>query len=448
MSTSTASPTAVEWPRWEDPAFYLQDSEAIQASMGAARRAARIYRYESPKLNTGVWVVSRLQDIRAIGSNPEVFGNRYGFLIGDAMKPELVMDQLPPWAQEQLREPGLSPAQIRRVIVRAKLSLGDPELENVAYVDPPRHNQLRAVLSGALKPSLVRSLKPRVAELADEVLDAIEPGEELDFVKTFGRIPTTLMTELVGVPRETREEFIAMASEHLNAVAVRPDRTPEEIEQAEQATKRFRDYIEALLAERKAAGSGDDLVSVVARSEIDGEPVPQSTALAFISFFINSGETTRALLSHLALCLAHHPEQRQRLVEQPELLPNALEETMRWYPVNWTHSRTALEPTEVAGQAIEKEDYLIVAYASANRDEEVYERPDEYDIAREFPIDHLGFGYGEHGCPGRIQATTIVRTIWERILARYGDWELLGEPQTFSTPFIRGVVSMPMRFSG
>jgi cytochrome P450 len=444
---TTALETAVEWPRWEDPAFYLQDSEVIQASMGAARRAARIYRYESPKLNSGVWVMSRLEDIRYVGSHPEEFGNRYGFLIGDAMKPELVMGQLPEWAQEQLRQPGLTPAEARKVIVRAKLSLGDPELENVAYLDPPRHGQLRAVLSGALRPSLVRSLRPRIAELADEVLDGIEPGAEVDFVKTLGRIPTTLMTELIGVPRETREHFIELASEHLNAVAVRPDRTPEEIEHAELMSKKFRDYIEELLAERKAAGDGEDLVSVVARSEIDGEPVPHSTALAFISFFINSGETTRALLSHTAICLAAHPEQRQVLLERPELLPNALEETMRYYPVNWTHCRTAMERTEIAGQVVDKDDYIVVAYASANRDEDVYARPDEYDVTREFPIDHLGFGYGEHGCPGRVQATTIVRVIWERILARYSEWVIVGEPQTFSTPFIRGVVSMPIRFS-
>ncbi len=333
------------------------------------------------------------------------------------------------------------------MIVRAKLSLGDPELENIAYLDPPRHNQVRKVLSGALKPSLVRSLKPRIAELADEVLDGIEPGEEVDFVKTLGRIPTTLMTELIGVPRDTRERFIELASEHLNAVAVRPGRTPEEVEQAERMAAQFLDYIKELLAERKAAGTGDDLVSVVARSEIDGSPVPQSMAMAFISFFINSGETTRALLSHMAMCLAAHPDQRSVLLEQPELLGNAIEETMRYYPVNWTHCRTALEATEIAGQSVEREDYLVVAYASANRDDDVYEHPDEYDITRSFPIDHLGFGHGEHGCPGRVQATTIVRGVWERILARFSDWELVGDPQTFSTPFIRGVVSLPIRFS-
>ena len=224
----------MEWPRWEDPAFYQQDSEAIQASMTAARRAARIYWYEAPGLATGVWVLSRWADLRYVGSHPELFCNGYGFLIGDASDPATVIDQLPDWAQEELQRPGTERGEKRGVIVRGKLSMGDPNLENIAYLDPPRHAQVRSIFTGALKPSLVRRQKPRIAEIADEFLDGIEPGTEVDFVKTVGRIPTTLMTELIGVPRDMREEFIEMASEHLNAVAVSPDKDPAEVERGER----------------------------------------------------------------------------------------------------------------------------------------------------------------------------------------------------------------------
>jgi hypothetical protein len=113
-----------------------------------------------------------------------------------------------------------------------------------------------------------------------------------------------------------------MASEHLNAVAVSPCKDPAEVEQSERLAKDFRAYIEELLAERRTGGGGsEDLVSVIARSELDGGPVPHSMAVAFGSFFINAGEITRALLSHMALCLAEHPEQRRILVERPELVP-------------------------------------------------------------------------------------------------------------------------------
>jgi cytochrome P450 len=444
---TTATVNGVEWPRWEDPAFYLQDSEVVQASMGAARRGARIYWYEGENMTSGAWVLSRWEDIRYVGSHPELFCNGNGFLIGDASAPEQVSDQLPAWAREQLGVPGLTPAQQRAVIVRAKLSMGDPDLENIAYLDPPRHGEVRRVFTGALKPSLVRKQRARLGELADEVLDEVAPGVEFDFAKTFGLIPNTLMTELIGVPRDERERFIALASEHLNAVAVSAGKDPEAVAQAERLAGDFRSYIEKLLDERRAAGGGgDDLVSIVARAQLSDGPVPHSMAVAFVSFFINSGETTRSLMSHLALCLDGHPAQRKLLVENPDLLGNALQETMRWYPVNWTHCRTATRRTEIAGQTIERDDFMIVAYASANRDEGVFDHANEYDITRPFERDHLGFGYGEHGCPGRLLAEVVNQTIWERILARFSSWELVGEPQTFSTPFIRGVLSMPIKF--
>jgi cytochrome P450 len=438
----------VERPAWEDPAFYLQDPEVIQASMAAVRRESPIYRYEAPSLATDVWVLSKWQHCRDIANNPRVFCNRYGFLIGDASDPATVMPQLPEWAREELSKPGLSAAEKRGIIVRGKLSFGEPKLENMAFLDPPRHEQVRGIFMGALKPSLVRSLRPRIAEIADEYLDQIEPGAEVDFVKTVGRIPTAVMTEQTGVPPEMRDEFVEMASAHLAAVAVAPGKDPAEVEREEQMAQKFRDYIQELLAERRASGGdGDDLVSVIARSQLDGKPVPRPTAIAFVTHFINAGETTRALLSHVALALAERPEQRRLLVERPELLQNTIEETMRYYPINWTQCRTATERAEVGGQVFEKDDYLLLAYASANRDEDVYEHPDEYDITRSFEQDHMGWGYGQHSCPGALLARTNARTIWERVLARFSDWELAGEPETFSSPFIRGVRSLPIRFS-
>jgi linalool 8-monooxygenase len=439
---------AVEWPRWEDPAFYTQDAEVIQGQMAVARRAAPIYWYESPSLATGIWVLSKWEHCRYVANNPELFCNGKGFLIGDASDPATVIGQLPEWAREQLETPGLTPAEKRGIIVRAKLSLGDPELENMAYLDPPRHEQVRSIFMGALKPSRVRGLKPRIAEIADEFLDRIEPGVEVDFVKTLGRIPTTLMTEQIGVPREMSAEFVEMASAHLAAVAVAPGKDPEQVEREQQLSTKFGDYVEELLDERRARNStDDDLVSVIARSELDGMPVPRPTALAFCNHFINAGETTRALLSHVAMALGQRPEQRRLLLDRPELVQNTIEETMRCYPINWTQCRTATQRTEVDGQVFEQDDYVLLAYASANRDEDVYERPDEYDITRSFEQDHLGWGYGQHACPGALLARTNARTIWERILARFSDWELAGEPETFSSPFIRGVLSLPISFS-
>ena len=114
-----------------------------------------------------------------------------------------------------------------------------------------------------------------------------------------------------------------------------------------------------------------------------------------------AGETTRDLLSHLTMALANHPDEQRLLVERPELIGNAIEETLRFYPVNWSGGRTSTEDLEVRGQAIAKDDFVLMAYASANRDEAIWERPDEFDITRSFEKTTSASGTGSTPAPGR-----------------------------------------------
>ena len=444
---STGAATAVKWPAWEDAAFYMQEPEVMYASIAAERRAAPVYWYTPPKFATGLWVLSKWEHQRFVGSHPELFSSRYGFALGDASDPVTVMRQLPDWAQRALREGNLSPAETRWMIARGKLSLGDPEFVALILLDPPRHGHVRSIMMKALRPSLVRSLKARIAEITDELLDRIEPGAELDFVTTVGRIPAALMTELVGVPRDMRDRFIEMASAQMAAITIDPNRDPAEVQRIERLTKTFHGYCDELLAERRASGGGeDDLVSIIARSEFEGAPVPRSMAISFIHTFVNAGETTRALLSFVAMALAERPDQRCLLVERPELVSNAIQETLRCYPLNWSGCRTATQDIEIGGRLIRKDDYVMMAYASANRDEDVWDRPDEYDVTRSFDKDHQSFGHGEHSCPGALLARTDSAMIFERLLARFPDWELAGIPQRWANPFLQGLGALPLRF--
>lgn len=445
----TATTTAIEpaWPAWEDPAFYNQPPEQVHAAMAAQRRAAPVYFYEPPGYATGFWVLSRWADQRFVGSHPELFSSQYGFAIGDASDPATVMHQLPEWAQQRIRSGTLSPAEVRRTIAHGKLSMGDPDFESLMISDPPRHGQIRSILMGALRPSLVRRQRGRIAEITDEVLDRVRPGDEVDFVTTLGQVPAALMTELIGVPPTMRERFIEMASAQMVAITIDPRRDPEESARVQREVHAFHEYCRELLEERRAAGGeGDDLVSVIARAEHDGGPVPLGMAISFIHTFVNAGETTRSLLSFVAWMLADHPDQRRRLVEQPSLVANAIEETLRYNPLNWTGCRTATQPVEIGGTTIAPDDYVVMAYASANRDEEVWERPDDYDVTRTFDHDHQGFGYGEHSCPGALLARTNATVITERLLARFPDWELAGTPVRWANPFIQGVSSLPVVF--
>jgi cytochrome P450 len=439
--------SAVDWPAWEDPAFYLQDPGAIHASMAAQRRAAPVYWYEPPGFPTGFWVLSTWEHVRFAAAHPELFSNRNGFAIGDARDPAVVLDQLPMWAQEELGNPGLTAAQRRGLIARAKLSLGDPDLENLLVLDPPRHTEVRSILMKALRPSLVRSLKPVIAAIADELLDEIEPDTVVDFVTTVGRIPAALMTDLIGVPRDMRERFVEMGSAQVQALTVTPDKDQEEVARINRLLAELHGYCEELLETRRAGGGGEeDLVSVVVRSELDGAPVSGLTFVLFVKAFVAAGETTRDALSFLAQALAERPDQRRLVVERPELIPNAIEEALRYSPPNWLSCRTATQRVEIGGQVIEQDDYVVLAYASANRDEHVWERPDEFDITRSFDQDHLGFGYGPHACPGALLARVDSAVILERLLARFGDWELAGAAETWSTPHLQGMTSLPLRF--
>jgi cytochrome P450 len=419
----------------------------MYASIAAQRHAAPVYWYEPPGYATGLWVLSKWEHQRFVGSHPELFSSQYGFAIGDASDPATVVHQLPDWAQHKLRETTLGPAETRKTIAHAKLSMGDPNFESLMMADPPRHGQIRNILMKALRPSLVRSLKPLIAEISDEFIAELEAGAEVDFVTTVGRIPAVLMTELIGVPRDTREQFIEMASAQMQAITIDPNRSEAEVKRIQLLIEEYHSYCDELLADRRAHGArGDDLASIIARSQHDGEPVPRGMAISFIHTFVNAGETTRALLSFVAKALAEHPDQRRLLVERPELIGNAIEETLRFTPLNWSGCRTATQDVEVGGQLIHRGDFVMMAYASANRDEDVWDRPDEFDVTRSFDVDHQSFGYGEHSCPGALLARTDSSIIFERLLARFPNFEPAGEAQRWANPFLQGLGTLPLTF--
>ena len=440
--------TEAGWPKWEQHAFYNLEPDVIHAAIKAQRNAAPVYWYEPEGFPTGFWVLSKWADVRFVGSHPELFSSQYGFAVGDASDPATVLHQLPDWAREKIESGTLSPAETRRAISLGKLSMGDPNFVSLILSDPPQHGHIRNIMMKALRPSLVRKQKPLIAEITGEVLDAITAGEVTDFVTTIGQIPAALMTDLIGVPRDMREEFIDMSSAQMKAIIIDPDRDPEEAARINARVREFHQYCKDLIADRKGrGGEDDDLVSVIAHSEYEGKPLPDGMAISFIHTFVNAGETTRSSMSLLAWLLAEHPDQQRLLAAEPALLGNAMEEQLRYFQLNWTGCRTATEDVEVGGQRIKAGDYVVMAYASANRDEDVWDRPNEFDITRSFEKDHLGFGYGEHSCPGALLARTNTTTIFEQLLARFPQWQRAGEIVRWSSPFIQGMTSLPVRFA-
>jgi cytochrome P450 len=251
-------------------AFYAQDPEVILASIAAQRNGAPVHWYEPG----GFWVLSKWEHIRFALSHPELFCSKYGHLITDARDPSLVADQLPPFAQELLAQPGLTAAEKRGIVARATLSFGMPDFEHFATLDPPEHGEVRSIFMKALRPSLVRSLRPLIAEIADEVFGEIEPEDEVDFVQSAGRIQPSIMAELIGVSRDMRDRFAEWAAAHVKAVAIDPNRDPEEVAELNAKSESFRTYLEELIDDRQRnGGSGNDLISTVLSAELGGRPV-------------------------------------------------------------------------------------------------------------------------------------------------------------------------------
>jgi cytochrome P450 family 109 len=440
-----ATGAVIEGPAWTETAFYAQEPGEVHAQIAAQRRAAPVYWYEPG----GFWVLLKWEHIRFALSHPELFCSKYGHLITDARDPETVVDQLPPFARELLDQPGLTAAEKRGIVARATLSFGMPDFEHFATLDPPEHGEVRSIFMRALRPSLVRQLRPLIAEIADEVFGQIEPDTEVDFVQSAGRVQPSIMAELIGVSRDMRDQFGDWAAAHVRAVAIDPNRDPDEVAQLNAKSESFRDYLGELIDERRQKDdTGDDLISIVLNAELGGAPVQREHYIPFVASFMTGGETTRVLISTLAYALAVHPEARELLQGQPELIPNAIEETLRYYPINWSQGRTATQRIELGGQVIEKDDFVVMILPSGNRDEDVWERPNEYDVTRSFDNEHshLGFGYGEHSCPGQLLTRVDSSVVLERLLARFPDWELTGEPTPIVSPFVQGIAKLPLTF--
>jgi cytochrome P450 len=426
----------------QDPAFYRTDIDVVHEALTEARAQAPVFWHE----RGGFWVLLKHADQRYVGSNPDIFSSKFGFQIADTFPLEVVAPQLPGWAQEQLRAPGLTRAEQRGIIARAKTSIGDPEIESVVVTDPPRHLQHRKLMTNALSPRLVRGLGPRLTEIIDEALDAVTPGETIEFVEAVTKqIPPRVMSSLLDVPKEDTADFIMYAEAFLASVILNVD-DPEEAARNKRLAKAFSDYITALVAERRT-NPGDDLVSGIVGGQLDGAPVPDKIAMMLVRSLIGGGsDTTRHLLSLSTQALAEHPDQRAILRERPELIPNAVQEILRWCPLVWSEARTAVQDVELRGQEIKAGDFLVKVFPSANRDEESWERPFEFDVTRQFSVPTMAFGWGEHHCPGNPLARTEAQIFIERMLARFGDWEVLGTPERFTSSFINGLTRMDVRF--
>ena len=282
-------------------------------------------------------------------------------------------------------------------------------------VDDPDHRRLRSLVSKAFSPRYMESLRPRVQEIADELLDQVEAQGEMDLVKDYAYpLPINVISEMLGVPQEDREQIHTWSAALAHGLGL-GRREPG----VEENMRAFGEYTARLVASKRRQPA-DDLISQLIAIEEEGDRLSETELVSMITLLIFAGhETTSNLIATGSLMLLDHPEQLEKLKAEPSLVPSAVEELLRFNgPATIAGPRFATEDIVLAGQSIQKGDAVIPVLKSANRDERQFDQSEELDITRQINR-HLAFGHGIHMCLGaplaRIEGDIAFTTLLKRM---------------------------------
>ena len=311
-------------------------------------------------------------------------------------------------------------------------------------MDPPQHDRFKLLVSRGFTPRNAQRLTSRIDELSRDIVDGVIDRGECDLVADVaGRLPSALIAELMGIPRADGERLYELTEiMHTTDDAVAPP------EKKAMAIAEMLGYAQQV-AERKRADPGDDIASALVQAEVDGDRLTDGELQWFFLLLVNAGgDTTRNLLASGVQALFDHPDQRARLLDDVEgLLPSTVEEMLRWTTPVVHFRRTVMHDTELRGTTLRAGDKVMVFYGSANRDEDVFERADEFDIGRT-ANPHMAFGGGgPHLCLGLHVARIEIQSMLRQIVTRMPDLAPAGPPEPMASNFIAGVHAMPVRFT-
>jgi cytochrome P450 len=315
--------------------------------------------------------------------------------------------------------------------------------------DPPRHKQLRDLVSKVFTPRAVASLEPRIAEIADELLDQAAHSPGMDFVCDFSDpLPVIVIAEMLGIPTKDRATFKRWSDDLIGeSGGVEDVQSPTEIARRRASLAEMDEYFRQVIEQRRI-NPRDDLISGLVQAEIDGRQLTEDELLAFCDLLLIAGNvTTTNLLGNAVLCLSEHRDQLDRLRAIPTLLPSAIEEVLRFESPVQAISRITTTDVAIRGQTIPSGALVIGFLGSANRDEAVFPEPEVFDVARD-PNPNLAFGTGIHVCLGAPLARLESRVALRVLLERFPDWEL-SDPSAieFTKGFLHGVTHLPLRFT-
>ena len=350
------------------------------------------------------WSVTRFQDIKAVEANHEVFSSRINISIVD--QPE---DFLTP---------------------------------SFIAMDPPEHDAQRKVVNPVVWPRNLTRLEPIIRENVAGILDDLPIGETFDWVDTVSiELTTRMLATLLDFPFEQRRKLtrwsdLATGGPETGLVETQAQRRAE--------LRECLDVFMELRERRIGNADGFDLISLLARGEATRHMPPMEFLGNLILLIVGGNDTTRNSISGGVLALNQFPEQYERLRANPDLVRNMVAEIIRWQTPLAHMRRTAVRDTELCGRTIREGDKVVMWYISGNRDEDVFDRPDELIIDRANARRHISFGYGIHRCMGSHLAEMQLRVLWEEILARFHAIEVVGAPKRTRSNFVRGYTELPV----
>jgi cholest-4-en-3-one 26-monooxygenase len=334
------------------------------------------------------------------------------------------------------------------------LTFGDEEWignrQMMLLLDPPHHTQMRLIISKRFTPRAVAPEEAHVREVAARVIDAVAPRGQCDFVTDVAaRIPTAIICEMMGVPRQDQDMLFELGSMAIGANDPEYQIDGDRQKTGDAAQQGMFQYFVKLVEERRR-NPGSDLVSALVHGEMAGRKLTDLEVLFNCFLLILGGqETTRNTLSGGMLALMENPGQWERLdraAGDPMLMRTTVEEFLRWTSPITHVMRTAMHDAEIRGRKIKAGDKVVIWNASANRDEAVFPDPFKFDIGR-WPNEHLAFGYGEHFCLGSHLARLELRVMIDEVTRRMRDMELTAPVQRLRSNSHAGIKHMPVRFT-
>jgi cytochrome P450 len=320
-------------------------------------------------------------------------------------------------------------------------------VRTLIHMDDLQHRVVRAIGADWFRPKAMRAMKLRIDELAKIYVDKmLALGNECDFVQEVAvNYPLYVILSLLGLPESDFPFMLKLTQELFGSDDDEFKRGTTTEDQMPVLLDMF-DYFNRVTGSRREHPT-EDLSSAIANARVDGEPLSDIDTVSYYLIVATAGhDTTSATISGGLLALIEHPHQRDRLRDDPSLMPLATEEMIRWVTPVKAFMRTAREDTIIRGVPVAAGESVLLSYVSANRDEDIFDDPFRFDVGRD-PNKHVAFGYGVHFCLGAALARMEVNSFFTELLPRLKSAELNGRPEFVATTFVGGLKHLPIRYS-